>query len=75
VSEPVIDVSRLSLEQRLDLIEELWSSLSDEDRDAIPLTDEQLAELDRRLDSWEAESVAGISSEELHARLARRSDQ
>jgi putative addiction module component (TIGR02574 family) len=40
-----IDISRLSPAQRLQLVEELWDSLSSED---IPLTPAQAEELDRR---------------------------
>jgi putative addiction module component (TIGR02574 family) len=40
-----IDTSRLSPAERLQLVEELWDSLSSED---IPLTPAQAEELDRR---------------------------
>jgi putative addiction module component (TIGR02574 family) len=40
-----IDISRLSPAERLQLVEELWDSLSSED---IPLTPAQVEELDRR---------------------------
>lgn len=40
-----LDVRRLSPEERLELIEELWDSLSEED---VRLTPEQLQELERR---------------------------
>ena len=40
-----IDISRLSPAERLQLVEELWDSLSPQD---IPLTPAQAEELDRR---------------------------
>jgi len=40
-----IDISHLSPAERLQLVEELWDSLSSED---IPLTPAQAEELDRR---------------------------
>ena len=40
-----IDISRLSPSERLQLVEELWDSLSPSD---IPLTPAQAKELDRR---------------------------
>ncbi len=43
----VIDVDALSTEERLDLMEQLWDSLSN-DPAAIPLTKAQSEELDRR---------------------------
>jgi putative addiction module component (TIGR02574 family) len=42
-----IDIAKLSPEERLELLEQLWDSLSPE---AVPMTDAQEEELDRRLD-------------------------
>lgn len=42
----IMDFSHLSTEQRLDLIGELWDSI---EADAVPLTEAQAAEIDRRL--------------------------
>ena len=64
-----IDVRQLSRDQRLDLIEQLWESLSDEERDSLPLTLEQERELDRRLDALEREGPVGISSDELRRQV------
>ena len=44
-----IDITNLSAEERLRLLEELWDSLS-ATPEAIPLTNAQREELDRRLD-------------------------
>ena len=41
-----IDISGLSVQERLDLLGDLWDSLAPEE---VPVTDEQRAELDRRL--------------------------
>ncbi len=68
-----IDVRQLSTDQRLDLIEQLWESLSDEERDSLPLTVEQERELDRRLDALEREGPVGISSDELRKQVRGRS--
>jgi putative addiction module component (TIGR02574 family) len=68
-----IDVRQLSPEERLDLIEQLWDSLSDEERNALPLTSEQERELDRRLDRLDREGPSGITGDELRARLRRQS--
>lgn len=68
-----VDISRLSTEERLALIEELWESLDQEDRDAIPLTPEQEVELDRRLDSLDRNGVQGLSPQELREFIKRRS--
>jgi putative addiction module component (TIGR02574 family) len=68
-----IDIQQLSREERLDLIEQLWDSLSDEERDSLPLTAEQERELDRRLDALERQGPTGISPDELRQRLRSRS--
>jgi putative addiction module component (TIGR02574 family) len=70
-----IDVRQLSRDQRLDLIEQLWESLSDEERDSLPLTIEQERELDRRLDALEREGPVGISPDELRKQVRGRSSR
>ena len=42
---PRVDISKLSPAERLQLVEELWDSLTP---DEVPLTPTQAAELDRR---------------------------
>jgi putative addiction module component (TIGR02574 family) len=68
-----IDVQKLSREERLDLIEQLWESLSVEERDSLPLTTEQQEEVDRRLDSVDRDGPRGISADELRERVRNRS--
>jgi putative addiction module component (TIGR02574 family) len=60
----MIDIQALSPDQRLQLIELLWDSLSPTP-DAIPLTQEQRAELDRRLDDLDREGPVGIPAEQV----------
>ena len=48
MAKPEIDINKLTPEERLDLIEELWDSLRG-DPEKIPLTDAQAKELDRRV--------------------------
>lgn len=68
-----IDVGQLSKDERLDLIEELWDSLSDEERDSLPLTAEQERELDQRLDAVDREGAVGVSSDDLRKQVRSRS--
>ena len=68
-----IDVQRLSRDERLDLIERLWESLSEEERNSLPLTSDQDQELDRRLDALEKDGPVGLSPDELRQRLRSRS--
>ncbi len=67
-----IDVNQLSRDERLELIEQLWDSLSDQERDSLPLTAEQDAELDRRLDALEKDGPVGLSADELRQQVRRR---
>ena len=46
----------LPVDERIRLVEELWDSIA-ADQEALPLTDEQRAELDRRLDAYEADAT------------------
>jgi putative addiction module component (TIGR02574 family) len=59
-----IDIASLSSEERLQLLEDLWESLA-ATPEAIPLTNPQRQELDRRLDQLDREGVVGISWEEV----------
>jgi len=63
-----IDLDALSTDERLTLLEDLWESLS-KNPAAVPLTDAQRAELDRRLDDLEQDEPTGIPWEEVLARI------
>jgi len=66
-----IDISRLSPEERLELLEQLWDSLSSAP-EAVPLTDAQRAELDRRLDEIDQDGPIGIPWDEVMRRIRSR---
>jgi putative addiction module component (TIGR02574 family) len=68
-----IDVGQLSRDERPDPIEQLWDSLSEKERESLPLTAEREQELDRRLDAVEREGPVGISPDELHRQVRSRS--
>lgn len=63
---PAVDISELSPQQRLELIEQLWDSLTAAD---VPLTPAQRAELRRRLERLEREGVSGRSWDEVELRI------
>jgi len=67
----MIDIAALSAEQRLELLEQIWDSLSANPQ-AVPLRQAQREELDRRLDELEAEGPSGIPWEEVYRRLRDR---
>jgi putative addiction module component (TIGR02574 family) len=64
----MIDIDALSREERLDLLERLWDSLA-ANPEAIPLTDAQREELDRRLDDLDREGPDGIPADVVLRRL------
>jgi putative addiction module component (TIGR02574 family) len=63
------ELARLSPEERLALIGQLWDSLSDNE---IPLPQAQQVELARRLDSLEQDRAEAVTWEQLRAELERR---
>ncbi len=63
-----IDIASLDAAARLRLIEELWESLRTSP-DAVPLTEAQRNELDRRLDVIDRGDDAGIPWEEVLNRI------
>ena len=67
----LIDITRLSPEQRLELLDQLWDSLSSTP-EAVPLTAAQREELDRRLDEIDREGPAGIPWDEVMRRIRSR---
>lgn len=66
-----IDIARLSPDERLELIEELWESLSDTPEN-VPVTGLQRAELDRRLDELDRDGPVGIPWDEVYSRIRSR---
>ncbi|MGQ0767155.1 MAG: addiction module protein [Gemmatimonadota bacterium] len=65
---PAFDFSHLSAAERIQLAEDLWDSIEPED-DALALTPEQRAELDRRLADLDANPGDAIPWEEVRAKL------
>jgi len=62
------EVLKLPVDERLELVESIWNSIA-EFPDSLELTAEQKAELDRRLDEYEADPTSGISWSDLKAQL------
>ena len=63
------DIADMTAAERLDLIGELWDSLTDEQ---VQLTPGQIAEIDRRLDSFDEDKKHAITWQEFEAKLAAR---
>lgn len=61
----------LSVDDRLELVEELWASISSE-AEHWPLTSDQKELLSERLDAYRKDPDAGHSWEEVEQRLRAR---
>jgi putative addiction module component (TIGR02574 family) len=68
-----IDISTLTVEQRLELLDEIWVSLY-ETPQAIPLSQAQREELDRRMDEVDRDGPDGIPWDEVLRRLRSKSE-
>ena len=71
MAKPGINLGDLTVEERLQLLEEVWDSLSGAPR-SVPLTDAQREELDRRLDEIDRGDVTGIPWDEVLEQIRRR---
>ena len=71
VSLKSLGIDRLSVEERLALVEDLWDSIAEESA-ATSLTDAQRAELERRLADHEANPNDVIPWEEVKASITAR---
>ena len=65
------EIVKLSVTERILLVEKIWDSIADEP-DALPLTEEQKAELDRRLEAHRANPGAAQPWAAVRERLRKR---
>ncbi len=63
-----VDISELSVAERIQLAEDLWDSILT-DTNAAPLSEEQKQELDRRLETHRQNPKQGSTWEEVKQRL------
>jgi putative addiction module component (TIGR02574 family) len=71
MAHPKFDFSSLTPDERIQLAEDLWDSLG-EQAGAVPLTDAQARELDRRLAAYRADGDPGEPWETVMERLEQR---
>jgi putative addiction module component (TIGR02574 family) len=69
-SELVAEILALPVTERMRLVEAIWDSISAVP-EALPLTQWQKDELDRRLAEFEADPDSGATLEEVFARIRR----
>ncbi len=66
-----IKFHEIPLDERIRLVEDLWDSIAVE-QEALSLTDEQKAELDRRLDAYEVDRNPGRPAAEVIEEIRRK---
>jgi putative addiction module component (TIGR02574 family) len=69
MGDPAFDITGLTPDERLELIEHLWDSLTPQD---VPLTEAQQEELQRRLERLERDGVSGRPWDEVERRVRSR---
>lgn len=72
MTKPAFDFRQLSVDERLELIEQIWDSIVEETEgtsDAFSLTEEQRVELERRLAEHDRDPESAILWEEAVARI------
>ena len=63
MGEPAFDYRRLSVDERLQLVGDIWDSIAEEAHTApevLPLTNAQKAELERRVAEYDADPSTGV---------------
>jgi putative addiction module component (TIGR02574 family) len=66
-----VKLRELPVEERIKLVEDLWDSIA-ADREALLITPEQQAELDRRLDVYEVDRSRGRTAADVLVDVRRR---
>lgn len=77
MTEPAFDYRHLSIDERLQLVEDIWDSIADEANvrpDSLPLSPAHVAELRRRLADADAHPDDGIPWEQLRTELMQRGE-
>jgi putative addiction module component (TIGR02574 family) len=70
MAKPALDLTHLTAQEKLQLIDELWASLGPEE---FPLTAQQRTELHRRLDHLDEEGPGGMSWDGVRLEMTRPS--
>jgi putative addiction module component (TIGR02574 family) len=70
MSVSLAEILALSVEERLELVQQIWDSIATE-LDGLPLTEAQRREIDRRLEAYERDPSQVSTWEEVRARIVR----
>ena len=68
MTKPAIDYRKLSIPERLELVEDIWDSIA-QDTEAFPLSEEQKTEVDRRLEAHRRDPESAIPWTEVRREL------
>ena len=66
-----LGIDRLSRNERLELVQDIWDSIAEEDG-IVPLSESQRLELDRRLAAHRANPGAAVDWEQVEAEALAR---
>jgi putative addiction module component (TIGR02574 family) len=66
-----VNLRELPVDERIRLVEDLWDSIANDQR-SLPLTAEQIAELNCRLDAFEADGNIGRPAAEVISDIRKR---
>jgi putative addiction module component (TIGR02574 family) len=69
VSFSLEDIQRLPIAERIKLVGDIWDSIAAEGEAAVPLTEAQRKELERRLKEYERDARAGKTWEDVKKSL------
>jgi putative addiction module component (TIGR02574 family) len=69
MAKPALNLTALTTDEKLELMDDLWISI---DFSGFPLTANQQAELNRRLDSLEQDGPVGVPWSQVRAEMATR---
>ena len=65
------DILNLSVSERIQLVQDIWDTIAEVPK-SVALTDEQEAELDRRLDAYHRDPNAGSPWSIVQERIRKR---
>lgn len=71
MAKPAVDYRKLSIAERLQLVEDIWDSIA-QDTGAVPVPPEVLDEAERRLAEHRQDPASAIPWEQVKAELYKR---
>ena len=65
------EITRLSTAERIQLVEDIWDTIAMQPEE-VALTEAQTQELDRRLEAYQQDPLAGASWQEVQQRVRQQ---